>query len=89
MQIYPDRVSIEEGFLSKEHSEFFIKDIRSIDIRQSLWARLVDIGDVTISTAATTEAAEKAPGVPGPHRIRDLLISQRQLMMRGDGSGGR
>ena len=78
MRIYSDRVSIEEGFWSKEASEFFIKDIRSIDVRQGVWGRLVNIGDVTISTAATVDAAETARGVPQPKRIKELLIGQRQ-----------
>lgn len=79
MRIYPDRVSVVEGFIAKETSEFFIKDIRSIDVRQGIWGRIVNIGDVTISTAATTEAAEEASGVPRPNRIKDLLISRRQV----------
>jgi uncharacterized membrane protein YdbT with pleckstrin-like domain len=78
MRIYSDRVSVEEGFWSKESSEFFIKDIRAIDVRQGIWGRLVNIGDVTISTAATVDAAEEARGVPQPQRIKELLISQRQ-----------
>jgi membrane protein YdbS with pleckstrin-like domain len=78
MRIYADRVSIEEGFWSIESSEFFIKDIRAIDVQQGIWGRLVGIGDVTISTAATVDAAEEAPGVPRPHRIKELLIAQRQ-----------
>ncbi len=78
MRIYPERVTVIEGFFSKERSEFFIKDIRSIDVKQSFWARLVNIGDVTISTAASTEAAEMAPAVPAPNRIRDLLITLRE-----------
>jgi uncharacterized membrane protein YdbT with pleckstrin-like domain len=78
MRIYTDRVSVEEGFFAKESSEFFIKDIRSIDVRQGVWGRLVNIGDVTISTAATVDAAEEARGVPQPNRIKDLLIAQRQ-----------
>jgi len=78
MRIYSDRVSVEEGFWSKESSEFFIKDIRSIDVRQGVWGRLVGIGDVTISTAATVDAAEEARGVAEPKRIKELLISQRQ-----------
>lgn len=78
MRIYSDRVSVEEGFWSKETSEFFIKDIRSIDVRQGIWGRLVGIGDVTISTAATVDAAEEARGVAQPKRIKELLISQRQ-----------
>jgi membrane protein YdbS with pleckstrin-like domain/ribosomal protein L37E len=78
MRIYTDRVSVEEGFFAKETSEFFIKDIRSVEVRQGVWGRLVGIGDVTISTAATVDAAEEAPGVPHPTRIKDLLIAQRQ-----------
>jgi uncharacterized membrane protein YdbT with pleckstrin-like domain len=78
MRIYTDRVSVEEGFFAKETSEFFIKDIRSVDVRQGVWGRLVGIGDVTISTAATVDAAEEARGVPQPNQIKDLLIAQRQ-----------
>jgi uncharacterized membrane protein YdbT with pleckstrin-like domain len=78
MRIYSDRVSIEEGFWAKETSEFFIKDIRAIDVRQGFWARMVGIGDVTISTAATEDAAEEARGVAEPKRIKELLIAQRQ-----------
>lgn len=78
MRIYSDRVSIEEGFWAKEASEFFIKDIRSIDVRQGFWGRLVGIGDVTISTAASVEAAEVAGGVAEPNEIKDMLIAQRQ-----------
>ncbi len=78
MRIYSDRVSVEEGFWSKETSEFFIKDIRSIDVHQGVWGRLVGIGNVTISTAATVDAAEEARGVAQPKRIKELLISQRQ-----------
>ena len=78
MRIYSDRVSIEEGFWAKESSEFFIKDIRSIDVRQGVWGRMAGIGDVTISTAATVDAAEVARGVAQPKRIKELLIAQRQ-----------
>ena len=78
MRIYRDRVSVQEGFWSNESSEFFIKDIRSIDVRQGVWGRMVGIGDVTISTAATVDAAEEARGVADPNRIKELLISLRQ-----------
>ena len=78
MRIYSDRVSVEEGFWSKESSEFFIKDIRSIDVRQGVWGRIVGIGDVTISTAASVEATEEASGVAEPRQIKELLNSLRQ-----------
>lgn len=84
MRIYGDRVSIEEGFWAKETSEFFIRDIRSIDVRQGVWGRMVGVGDVTISTAATVDAAEEAHGVAEPKRIKELLISQRQKFAPGE-----
>ena len=77
LRVYRGRIVIEEGILSKEHSEFLISDIRSIDIKQSLLARIVDIGDVTISTAASSDATEQIPGVPHPRDIQQLIISQR------------
>jgi membrane protein YdbS with pleckstrin-like domain len=78
LRIYSDRVSIEEGFWAKETSEFFIKDIRSIDVRQGFWGRLVGIGDITISTAATVDASEAATGVARPMQIKEMLIGLRQ-----------
>ena len=83
MKIYSDRVSIEEGFWSKETSEFFIRDIRSVDLRQSFWKRVLGIGDLTISTAATVDAAETAVGVANPDKIKDLLIELRQSANAG------
>jgi len=80
LRIYSDRVALERGIFTKEHREFFIKDIRSIDVDQTILERLVGIGDLTISTAATVDAAEEIPGVPAPMRVKDLLIAQRQTI---------
>ncbi len=76
--VYHDRVALERGLVTKEHREFFIRDIRSIDVDQTLLERMVNIGDLTISTAATQDATEVIPGVPDPLRVKDLLIAQRQ-----------
>ena len=78
LRVYPDRIRIERGLLSKEYRELFIGDIRSIDVDQGLWGRIVGVGNLTISTAATVDAAEFMPGVPRPLRIKDLIIAQRQ-----------
>ena len=54
------------------------RDIRSIEIDQSLLARMVGIGDLTISTAATVDADEEIEGIPDPKAVRDLILAQRQ-----------
>ncbi len=78
LQVYPGLVRLERGLISKCYREFMIRDIRAIDIDQSFLARLVDIGDLNISTAATVDAAEHIQGVPHPKAIRDLILGQRQ-----------
>ena len=78
MRVYPDRIVLDRGLVSKCSRELFIRDIRSVDIDQGLLARLVKIGDLTISTAASADAVEQIAGIPDPKSIRDLIISRRQ-----------
>ena len=78
LRVYRGRVTLERGILSKCERELFMRDIRSIDIDQSLLGRMAGIGDITISTAASADAVEFVEGVPDPQRIRDLIVTQRQ-----------
>jgi membrane protein YdbS with pleckstrin-like domain len=77
LRVYPGRLMLERGIFSKCYREFLARDIRSIDIDQSFLQRMVGIGDLSISTAATVDAAEKINGIPGPHELRDLILAQR------------
>jgi uncharacterized membrane protein YdbT with pleckstrin-like domain len=78
LRVFPGRLTIERGIISKSYREFMARDIRSIDIDQSILARMVGIGDLTISTAATVDAAERVEGVPDPAAIRDLILAERK-----------
>jgi hypothetical protein len=77
LRIYPQRVTVERGLMSKCYQEFNPNDIRSIDIDQSFFQRLVGIGDLTLSTSATVEAAEELKSIPDPKGVRDLILAQR------------
>ena len=78
LRIYRQRITLRRGLLNKCEREFFMRDVRAIDIDQSLLGRMVGIGDITISTAASADGTETVQGVPNPQRIRDLIIAQRQ-----------
>ena len=78
LRIYPGRIMLERGLVSKSYREFMARDIRSIEIDQGLLARMVGIGDLTISTAATVDPDEEIEGIPDPKAIRDLILAQRQ-----------
>jgi uncharacterized membrane protein YdbT with pleckstrin-like domain len=78
LRVYPGRVNVERGLFSKSYREFLARDIRSIDIDQSMIARMVGIGDITLSTAATVDAAERIQGISDPHGLRELILAQRE-----------
>jgi membrane protein YdbS with pleckstrin-like domain len=78
LRVYRGRVTLTRGILSKRERELFMSDIRSIDIDQTFLGRVANIGDFTISTAATEDADEHVEGVPNPQKIRDLIVAQRQ-----------
>ena len=77
LRIYPNRVTLERGIFSKCYQDFLPRDIRSIDVDQSFIGRMGGFGDITISTAAAVEGAEKIEGVPNPREIRELILTQR------------
>lgn len=77
LRIFPDRITLERGLFSKCFQDFNPHDIRSIDIDQSFLQRLVDVGDITISTAAAVEGAEKVVCIPDPKGVRDMILAQR------------
>ncbi|MGO8929888.1 MAG: PH domain-containing protein [Limisphaerales bacterium] len=77
LRVYPQRVTVERGILSKCYQDLNLQDIRSIDIDQSFFQRLVGVGNLTLSTAATVDAAEEIKSVPDPKGVRDLILAQR------------
>jgi uncharacterized membrane protein YdbT with pleckstrin-like domain len=77
LRIFPERITLTRGLLSKCYRDYNPRDIRSIDIDQSFFQRFVGIGDLTISTAATAEGAEQINSIPDPQGVRDLILAQR------------
>lgn len=77
LRIFPERILFERGILSKCYQDYHPRDIRSIDVDQGFLQRMVGIGDLAISTAATVEAAEKMRSIPDPQGVRDLILAQR------------
>src|SRR5512137_1172998 len=77
LRIFPERITLTRGLLSKCYRDYNPRDIRSIDIDQSFWQRIVGVGDLTISTAATAEGSEQIKSIPDPLGVRDLILAQR------------
>jgi uncharacterized membrane protein YdbT with pleckstrin-like domain len=83
-RVYGDRINLETGILSKNTKDVFISDVRTIDVKQSLFQRIVGIGDVMIATAGTSGYEDMARGLPNPKRVRDTIMTRRQQLLSRD-----
>ena len=77
LRVFPDRVTVARGLLNKCYRDYNPRDIRSVDIDQTFFQRLVGVGDLAISTAASAEGAEQLKSIPDPMGVRDLILAQR------------
>jgi uncharacterized membrane protein YdbT with pleckstrin-like domain len=76
--IYSDRIVLEKGVLSKQFKELFIRDVRAIDLTQSVWQRMVGTGDLKIATAGTDSYEDQVDGIAKAREVRELLVSLRR-----------
>ncbi len=77
LRIYRDRITIERGLFSKCYQDYNPRDIRSIDVDQTFFGRVLSIGNLTLSTAASSEGTEVLESIPDPQAVRELILAQR------------
>ncbi len=72
------RSILREGILSRSTTEVFHEDIRNLQLRQSLFQRLFDVGDLGISSSGQAGVEIQVGGIPGPYRLEELLYQLRE-----------
>jgi uncharacterized membrane protein YdbT with pleckstrin-like domain len=78
IKVYSDRIVFEKGVLSKDVKEIFCADVRTIDVRQSFWQRIIGIGDIALATSGTSGYEEEAHGIPDPMGLKDVIYRQKR-----------
>ena len=77
LQVYTDRIVLEKGVLTRNMTEVYISDIRTVNITQTLLQRIFKVGNISIASAGISGYEEVAKGMPNPLKIRELIIEQR------------
>jgi hypothetical protein len=75
--ITPEYVMKRVGLFSVSETQVFHCDVSRMNINQSLWQRIVGIGDIEIGSSATDDIDIQAFGYPDPRHIRMLINSNR------------
>jgi uncharacterized membrane protein YdbT with pleckstrin-like domain len=75
LTVKDDELVWTHGLLNKQYTEINMSSVRSVRVRQSLFQRVMNAGDVTVSTAGDTPEL-MVRGLPNPRRISDLVKGQ-------------
>jgi uncharacterized membrane protein YdbT with pleckstrin-like domain len=75
LEISEREVIWTHGILNKEYTETNMNSIRTVRVRQSLFQRLMNAGDLVIYTTGD-EPELTIKGLPRPGEIRELIKSR-------------
>lgn len=70
-------VMSKEGIISRQVHEVGIRDIRAINVKQSILERLFRLGTVEVGSAGTAEIEVKFVGISDPISVRDMIRCQK------------
>lgn len=70
-----NRLRLETGFLSKTTRTMERTKIQDVRVDQSLWQRLLGLGNISIESAGETSRLTM-PNVEKPHAIADFILDQ-------------
>lgn len=74
VKVTNQRITIEQGFWTKVRDDIEVFRIRDVVVKQSLYHRLVGIGDVVIkSMEGRTEEQHVLKGVPNPEAVSEVI----------------
>jgi uncharacterized membrane protein YdbT with pleckstrin-like domain len=68
-----DEVALENGFIGRHSVEISSMDINTIEVRQSIMQRVLNVGDIRIASAGTSGYEITAPGLAAPYDIRNEI----------------
>jgi uncharacterized membrane protein YdbT with pleckstrin-like domain len=71
------RTSCRRGLLSKSITEVWHQDIRNVQLDQSFFQRVFDVGTIGISSAGQSGLEISVSGIPRPDEIKQLIDQNR------------
>lgn len=72
------KTTLRTGILSKNISEVFHSDVRSIQLNQSFWQRVFNVGSIGISSAGQAGVEIAVDGIPDPNGVREIIDEHRK-----------
>ena len=77
LEVTNRRVRLSKGFWTKTSSELLLDHVRNVTVRQGVTQRMVDAGDVGISSSGQSDIELQVVGLKHPEQLRELIDSYR------------
>ena len=72
------RIIIRKGLISKNQNEIWIKDMRAVNFVQSVWQRIIGVGDIAIGTAASAGTEINIMRIADPAKVVSRINGLRR-----------
>jgi len=77
LTITTNRSTLRRGLLSKSITEVWHRDVRNVQLSQSLLQRIFGVGEIGISSAGQGGVELQVAGIPGPARVKRAIDEYR------------
>ena len=78
LTVTSDRTRLRRGLLSKSVTEVWHQDVRNVQLNQSFFQRIFDVGYLGISSAGQSGLEISVTGMPNPDYVKELIDSHRR-----------
>ena len=68
-----DEVALEKGILKWGFIEIGMRSIRTVQVTQRIMQRLLNVGDITITSSGTDNYEIRIPNMPSLHDVRNQI----------------
>jgi membrane protein YdbS with pleckstrin-like domain len=78
-----EKITLRKGILSKHTNDVYHEDIKNVQVSQSLFQRLFNVGSIAIASAGTGGIEISISGIPSPDKLKQILETQRRNAKHG------
>ena len=71
--IRPNEISLSRGIFSHDSTEISLGSIRTIQVRQNLIQRMLNLGDILVASSGTDQYEINMHNVLDPHKVRNSM----------------
>ena len=83
--VRPDEIALEDGLIGRHSTEISTKNIRTIQVKQDLIQRVLNVGDISVASSGTDGYEILIPNMPAPQDIRNMMQVHERAAIADEG----